>query len=282
MMLILCRIALAVVVLTLVGCDASGTRVYDDTTLRLTAYITPRPGEVLLEWTGGPSGYRRWEYSMSEYRLGPPEGWTDDEWRSVPRGTGRRLRLSGLETPLLSYVFKIRERGDPRDPAETNPQAVARGGVVHVRDDGTRIYWNRPLEPGERFWLYLYEVWVTAPAEGELVLGPFPTCDQNLELALTLPTADGEVRVTAYLWMWPFDSVRRERHAVAIAAPEALLAPAHERAGGGPTARESAEHAATPELRAAYGLLVQAIESMFGEYPPTASEQFEDAAAGAC
>ena len=282
MMLSVGRLALVVVVLASIGCDASGDRVYDDTTLRLTAYTTPRPGEVLLEWTGGPSGFTRWEYSMSEFSLGPPEGWNDHAWRSVPDGTGRRLRVAGLEASSRSYEFKIRERGDPRDPAETNPGAVTHGFPARVRDDGTRSYWNSRLEPGERFWLSLYEVWVTAPAEGVLVLTPFYQCNQNLWLELTLPTANGEVWVMTVLWVWPSDYRDRETHHVAVEAPEALLAPAYERSMGGLTALEGAEHHATPELRAAYRLLAQAIESMFGGYPPTASEQFDEAAAEAC
>ena len=102
------------------------------------------------------------------------------------------------------------------------------------------------------------------------------------DLTLTLPTDDGEVQVVTALWVWPKDEGDREGFYVAVHAPEVLVGPAHEFRWDGLTAREGAVRAATPELRAAYGLLVQAIESMFRGYPRTASEQLEQALADSC
>ena len=276
-MLSLGRIALAVVVLASIGCEARADRVYDDTTLTLHAYQTPRPGEILLTWTGGPSGFRRWEYSMSEYRLGPQD-WTDDVWLAVPEGAGRGLRLAGLESDKR-YRFKIRERGDERDPAEINPRAVTRGFPAKVRDDGTLIYWDVPLEPGARFRFETEGMAVTAPPEGEFVVWPLSPCFPSVTLIVTLPAGDDEVRAMADLLIVPRDGLRIVPREGAVVEPSG---PAHELPYGGPTARESAEQAATPELRAAYRLLVQAIESMFGDYPRIASEQLEWAIADAC
>jgi hypothetical protein len=273
MMLILCRIALAVVVLTLVGCDAGADRVYDDTTLRLTAYVAPRPGEVVLEWTGGPSGVRRWEY----YTLGPGSP-LPGVWRDVPSDrvgpTSRRMRLD-LE-PGAGYLFKIRERGDPRDPAETNPAAVARVSAPGVGEHRLTSNYNQPLEPGARFWLVHHELWVRAPPEGMFIVSPYPMCLDGayVTLWLTLDNDGREVQVHAALWVLPPHSDREEWAAI-LETPGLLDVYEFRQPPGQPpglTVRELAEQAGTPGERAAYRLLVDAIESMFNGYPPTVPE----------
>ena len=224
-----------------------------------------------LDWTGGPQGFRRWEYSTSRF---PHE--TDPVWRDVPAdaGLGRRLRVSGLETyppsGVRHYEFKIRERGDERDPAETNPAAVARVDPAWVHpSEGHTVYWGWPLEPRARFWLETYGVAVTAPPEGEFVVWPWHSCTQVAEFSLTLRADDDEVQATAHLLIVLKDSVSEGYSA-------------HELRWDGLTAREMAEHAATPGLRAAYRLLVQVIESMFGDYPRIASAQLEEQVADSC
>ena len=275
-MLSLVRIALAVVVLASIGCDARADRVYDDT-LRLTAYVGPRPGEVVLEWTGGPSGYQRWEYST----LGWPD-WPDPVWRDVPEhaGMGRQMRLS--LTPDKWYEFKIRERGDERDPAETNPGAVVEIVTPSVADDGSTRFWDRPLEPGARFWFGYHGVHVTAPPEGKLLVRWYAECVEALVgLSVTLDTDGREVRAYTELWVMP-PHLDREKWAVLVETPGLLDSyelPAYPH---GLTAREQAEQAGTPEKRAAYRLLADAIESMFNGYPPTAPESLERALSRIC
>ena len=258
------RIALAVVVLASIGCDASGDRVHDDTTLRLTAYVAPRPGEVVLEWTGGPSRFRRWEYSTWG-----GDNWPDPVWRAVPEdaGRGRRIRLS-LE-PGLGYEFKIRERGDPRDPAETNPRAVARVGAPGVGEHGLTYIYGQPLEPGARFWLGYHGLPVTAPPEGKLIIRIPSGCSGMLiEFILTLPTDDGEAVAYAELVSVPVDRVEDVE---SIAESSGLEVRVWDL-----TAREHAKSAENPDLRAAYRLMVDVLESVFGRYPATASEGLAD------
>ena len=281
-MLSLGRIALTVVVLASIGCEAPAERVYDDTTLRLTAYVGPRPGEVVLEWTDGPSGFRRWEYST----LGGDD-WPDPVWRDVPADSGRRMRLS--LTPSKWYEFKIRERGDERDPVETNPGAVVEIATPAVGFDGDTSFYNLPLEPGARFWFGYHGIHVTAPPEGKFVVSPEPTCLEGalVRLSVTLDTLDTygrEVQVYTYLWVMP-PHVDREEWAEDVETP-GLLDSYEFRSNSfrsrGLTAREQAEQAGTPGERAAYRLLVDAIESMFNGYPPPAPESLERGVSRIC
>ena len=48
--------------------------------LTLWAFASDRPGEVILEWSGGPPGFPRWEYRIS--RPSSDEG----EWQDIPLG----------------------------------------------------------------------------------------------------------------------------------------------------------------------------------------------------
>ena len=279
------RLALAVVVLASIGCDAGGDRVYDDTTLRLTAYVAPRPGEVVLEWTGGPSGFRRWEY----YMLGPGSP-LPGVWRDVPSDrvgpTSRRMRLD-LE-PGAGYLFMIRERGDPRDPAETNPGAVARVAAPGVGEHGLTYIYGQPLEHGARFWLGWYGLWVTAPPEGTLSIAPWLTCEGHMQLEVKLDTLDTygrKVRAYAELWVM-LPHLDREEWATRLDGeelaefmdtPGLFEEPGYELPVRDLTARGQAEQAGTPGERAAYRLLVNAVESMFNGYPPPAPESLERA-----
>ena len=277
-MLSLGRVALAVVLLASIGCDASRDRVYDDTTLRLTVYMAPRPGEVVLEWTGGPSGYRRWEY----YTLGPGSP-LPGVWRDVPEdaGLGRRMRLS-LE-PGAGYNFMIRERGDERDPTGTNPGAVARVNAPGVGEHGLTYIYGRPLEPGARFWLGYHGLPVTAPPEGKLIISiPSGCAGQLIQFFLTLPMDDGEVAAYAELVSVPVDrveyveSVAESSMEGRALAEELLSQPGFEARVDDLTAREQAESAEDPDVREAYRLMVDVLESVFGRYPATASEGLAD------
>ena len=278
----LVRIALAAVVLASIGCEASADRVYDASTLRLTAYVGPRPGGVVLEWTGGPSGFGRWEYST---RGG--DDWPDPVWRDVPADSGRRMRLS--LTPYKWYEFKIRERGDERDPAETNPGAVVEIVTPGVGFDGNTSFYDLPLEPGARFWFGYHGVRVTAPPEGKLLVHGHWMCVAGaiVGLSVTLDTLDTygrEVQAYTELWVMP-PHLDREEWAADLETP-GLLDSYEFRSNSfrsrGLTAREQAEQAGTPALREAYRLLADAIESMFNGYPPTAPESLERALRRIC
>ena len=240
--------------------------------LRLTAYVSPRPGEVLLEWAGGPSGFRQWEYRAVSF----PE-YADPEWNTT---SSRSVRLN--LTPGRPYYFMVRERGDPRDPRESNPNAAVWLHTLRRDDDGVvRNVFGVPLEPGERFWIDYYGLWVKAPPVGKFVFWHDNMCVGYFLLELTLPTDLGEVVVIAKFWMVPArEDVDRwaevwgaellSGRARELQLPDAL------------TAHDRAKLADTPEMREAYRLLVQVIEEAFGGYPPTASDELAERISNGC
>ncbi|MCY3656225.1 MAG: hypothetical protein OXG95_06395 [Chloroflexi bacterium] len=256
-----------VLITALASCDASSDRVYDNTTLRLTAYLSDREGEVLLDWTGGPSGYRRWEYSI----WGWPEAYPEPEWHDVPAGPASRqlrLRLDGK-----GYEFKIRERGDPRDPSETNPGAVSRIAIRDANHEPVGPF-HQPLEPGGRFWITSHGLSVMVPSEGRFQL--VSECGGYL-IRLYLELPKGDLELSAYVLAVPSWRIEDMRASESATDKELLGAPGLEARQEGQIVRELAESDENPDRRRGYGLLVGVLESMFGRYPPTASDGLAEA-----
>ena len=117
----------------------------EDQELTLTVFTSSRSSEeVLLEWTGGPRGVRRWQYQFRRLSYDGPDPWT--EWEDVPHRRTRvtRHRVGSLSHQLLGYEFRIRQTMDDitrSASAVGRPHAAGSDGIVYGAYGG-------PLEPG--------------------------------------------------------------------------------------------------------------------------------------
>ena len=131
--------------------------------LELTVSYGSRPGEVILEWSGGPAGVDDWQF-----HVGALPSDEDAQWRDVPRGhvgplkrtDETTLRLLGvLPTDRRSYV-SIRPRGGYLEAG----QYV---GVPVAGSDGiVRASFGR-LEGGGEYRLHTTEYLFKVPDRGE-------------------------------------------------------------------------------------------------------------------
>ena len=128
--------------------------------LTLSAFASARPGEVILEWSGGPSGFPRWEYRIS--RPFSDEG----EWQDIPLGGSysRTHRVSGLDVAWRQFSLRPR----PDWTGEAFPEATVLGSALSagpdgiVRTEGLGI----PLERGGTFRIGRSAYVVTVPEDG--------------------------------------------------------------------------------------------------------------------
>ena len=83
--------------------------------LELTAFSGSRPGEVILEWRGGPAGVINWQFRLQRH----PED-EDAEWRDVPleRIGPTTLRLLGVLPERVDTYVSIRPRGGGPEAAD--------------------------------------------------------------------------------------------------------------------------------------------------------------------
>lgn len=98
-------VVVALAVLGSLGCaDEDG---HDEQPVTLKVTVRSPSRAVLLEWSHGPPGVRRWQYAVQT--LDPETKDWVGEWRDVPRRRtdSNRLEVFGLE-PNRLYVFRVR------------------------------------------------------------------------------------------------------------------------------------------------------------------------------
>ncbi len=126
-------------------------------TLTLIAVTDSSPDSLLLEWTGGPTDARRWQY-----RVRGALGETWGPWRDVPGSTGttRSYRIPGL-WQFYGYYFQVR------------PVTAAGSGAASPESLGATTRWSEGMlkifpeliyEGGGHRWLLDSTLELTIPA----------------------------------------------------------------------------------------------------------------------
>ena len=124
---------------------------WDRPPLELTAFSGSRPGEVILEWRGGPAGVINWQFRLQRH----PED-EDAEWRDMPlerigaleRTGPTTLRLLGVLPERVDTYVSIRPRGGGPEAADwiVVPPAGSDGfvrSIGRVERGGTfRLGWT--------------------------------------------------------------------------------------------------------------------------------------------
>ncbi|MCY4455985.1 MAG: fibronectin type III domain-containing protein [Chloroflexi bacterium] len=158
MLLMTGTLAVIAVCTTLMSCTSE--RGVPEEPLTLLAFSSTSPGEVLLEWHGGPRGYVRWQYRTSQHVGG------EDPWQDVPLSGSysRTHRVTGLEARW--YEFSVRPR--PAWNEEPDPPATALGAALSAGPDGivrTEGHFL-PLERGGTFRIDQTPYVFVVPMEG--------------------------------------------------------------------------------------------------------------------
>ncbi len=116
-------------------------------TVSLTTIATGNAGEILLEWSGGPAGVKRWQYRRDD---GRERDYTWQAWTDIPNSTATTTSylVSGLVS-YRGYLFEVRPvlTNGPGTASSTEP-----GVTPRIRADGIPETYPLQIVNGGRTW----------------------------------------------------------------------------------------------------------------------------------